>query len=29
MLVDAERRPWNDRREAERALAEAGYGETQ
>jgi UDP-N-acetylmuramoyl-L-alanyl-D-glutamate--2,6-diaminopimelate ligase len=26
MLVGEERRPWNDRLEAERALAEAGYG---
>jgi UDP-N-acetylmuramoyl-L-alanyl-D-glutamate--2,6-diaminopimelate ligase len=26
MLVGDERRPWNDREEAERALAEAGYG---
>jgi UDP-N-acetylmuramoyl-L-alanyl-D-glutamate--2,6-diaminopimelate ligase len=27
MLVKNERRPWNDRDETERALAEAGYGE--
>jgi UDP-N-acetylmuramoyl-L-alanyl-D-glutamate--2,6-diaminopimelate ligase len=27
MLIKDERRPWNDREEAERALAEAGYGE--
>jgi UDP-N-acetylmuramoyl-L-alanyl-D-glutamate--2,6-diaminopimelate ligase len=26
MLVRDEHRPWNDREEAERALAEAGYG---